>query len=627
MPDDPLPSSMPGNPPSPAPAPERSTEPVTDAQTVLPSGPVWGNERPPLPSVPGYEILEEIARGGMGVIYKARQVSLNRTVALKMMLAGSLAGPEDLGRFRKEAEAVARLEDPHIVRVYDFGTQDGMPFFTMEYIDGGSLKDRLARERVGYREAASLVATLGRAMHRAHQAGIVHRDIKPANILLRSSGTPVITDFGLAKRLGAPGDGGTATGVVMGTAPYMAPEQASGRPRDVGPHTDVWALGILLYEMLTGHPPFEAPSTLDVLVQVVSHEHVPPSRRQPGVPPALDTLCSRCLAKEPARRYPSAAALAEALDAFLIATATAQPSTAGYEVLEEVRHAGAMTLYRARESATGAAVALRVFDLEACGGPEARAAAIRTAMLVGQLRHLHIAAVQSVSERHGKLLLQREWAGGGTLADPPQRRTWAVEEAVALSEALAGALDHAHRQGVLHRALRPSNVLLGAEGKPLLADFQPPGFPEAPREPHAALSPGHLAPEQLAGGAAAPTFAIDLYAVGVLLYELLTGRHPYQGTRTNVLLYQMKVGPPPPSQLRPGVPAAVDAVCLRCLQADPKERPRSAAEVAAALGRVLRPQEAGPAGGAGGKEEPGGRTGWGRWFGWMRRPRPHPPGE
>ncbi len=625
MPDDPLPSSLPSNPPPPAPVPERATEPLTDAQTILPAVPGWGGDRPPLPSVPGYEIIEEIARGGMGVIYKARQVSLNRTVALKMMLAGSLAGPEDLARFRKEAEAVARLEDPHIVRVYDFGTQDGMPFFTMEYIDGGSLKDRLAHERIGCRAAASLVATLARAMHRAHQAGIVHRDLKPANILLRGSETPVITDFGLAKRLGAPGDG-TATGVVMGTAPYMAPEQASGRPRDVGPHTNVWALGILLYEMLTGHPPFEAPSTLDVLVQVVSHEHVPPSRRQPGVPPALDAVCARCLAKEPARRYSTAAALAEALDAFLIATAAAQPSTAGYEVQEEVRHAGPMTLYRARELATGATVALRVFDLEACGGPEAQAAAIRTAMLVGQLRHPHIAALQSVSERHGKLLLQREWAGG-TLAESTHKRPWAIEEAVALGEALAGALDHAHRQGVLHRALRPSNVLLGADGNPLLADFQPPGFPQAAREPHPTPSPGHLAPELLTRSAAAPTAATDLYALGVLLYELLTGRHPYQGTRTNVLLYQMKVGPAPPSQMRPGIPPAVDAVCLQCLQADPKERPGSAATVAAALGRVLGPNQADSPGAPEEKEAPEGRSGWTRWFGWMRRSKHPPPGS
>ena len=616
MPDDPLPSSLPGQPSSPGPVRENPTEPLTSAHTLPPTAPSADIDRPPLPRLPGYEVLEEIARGGMGVIYRARQVSLDRTVALKMMLAGSLAGPDELARFRTEAEAVARLEHPHIVRVYDFGTHEGLPFFAMEYVAGGSLKDRLARERLGPREAIALVATLARAMHHAHQADIIHRDLKPANILLRGASTPLITDFGLAKRLGGAGDA-TATGVVMGTAPYMAPEQASGRPREVGPATDVWALGIILYELLAGHPPFEGSSTLEVLVQVVSQPHVPPSRRHPGLPLALDAICSRCLAKEPAQRYPDAGALAEALEQFLGNTAASAPHTAGCEVLQEVRHSGPMTLYRARELATGGMVALRVIDLEACGDLEVRAAAIRAAMLVGQLRHPHVAPLQSVGERHGRLVLQREWAGS-TLADQLGSRPWAVEEAVGLTEALAGALDHAHRQGVLHRAVRPSNVLLAPEGGPWLADFQPPGYPEAARDTHVGAT--RLPPEQLAGGASA-TVAADLYALGVLLYELLTGRHPYQGTRTTVLLYQMKVGPPPPSQLRPGVAPAVDALCLRCLQADPRERPSSAASLAAELGRFLHPD--GPVSSRG----PGPRPAWRRWFGWLRRARPAPPDE
>jgi serine/threonine protein kinase len=583
-----------------------------------------GNSRPAFPCVPGYQIQEEIARGGMGVIYKAQQVSLNRTVALKMMLAGALAGPEDLSRFRKEAEALARLEHPHIVRVYDFGMQDGMPFFAMEYVDSGSLKERLRCERFGTREAASLVATLARALDYAHSAGIVHRDLKPANILLRGSGTPVITDFGLAKQMSAPGgvpSDGTATGVVLGTAAYMAPEQANGRPRDVGPHTDVWALGILLYEMLTGSPPFEGGSTLDVLVHVVSHPHVPPSQRQAGIPPALDAICSRCLAKEPNHRFRSAGELADALDNFLSTTAAAEASLVGYEILQEIRHDGPATVYRAREVATGAMVALRVIDLDACGGHEARAAAIRTAMLVGQLRHPHIAPLLSVSERQGRLFLQREWAVRGTLADPGQKRTWAVQEVIALAAALAGALDHAHRQGVVHGDVRPSNVLLGIDGKYLLADFQPPGFPQSSRDAHnarVATGSGYLLPEVLGGGSAAPTIAADLYALGIFMYELLTGRHPFQGTRTSVLLYQMKLGPAAPSQLRTGVPPEVDAICLRCLRADPKDRPSSAADVAAALGQALRSTKADAAGGA--QETTSTSTWhprWSRWFGWM----------
>jgi WD40 repeat protein len=290
------------------------------------------------PAVQGYELLDELGRGGMGVVYKARQIKLNRLVALKMILAGGHAGEPELARFRTEAEAVARLQHPNIVQIYEVGEADGRPFFSLEFVDGGSLEERLAGTPLPPRRAAQLVETLAHAIDAAHQRGIVHRDLKPANILLQkdegrrmkdeppqqsdssfillpSSFLPKITDFGLAKKLDAP-TGQTVSGAIMGTPSYMAPEQASGKSKGVGPLADVYALGAILYELLTGRPPFRAATTWDTVLQVLADEPVPPRLLQPGTPRDLETICLKCLQKDPARRYATARDLAEDLGRF-----------------------------------------------------------------------------------------------------------------------------------------------------------------------------------------------------------------------------------------------------------------------------------------------------------------------
>jgi WD40 repeat protein len=270
-----------------------------------------------LPSVPGYEILGVLGRGGMGVVYKARQIRLNRLVALKMILAGSHAGERELARFRSEAEAVARLQHPNFVQIYEVGewragdVSPPMPFFSLEFCEGGSLDKKLGGTPMAPPQAAELVEKLARAMHAAHQKEIVHRDLKPANVLLATDGTPKIADFGLAKKLDEAGQ--TASDAILGTPSYMAPEQAGGKSKEVGPLADVYALGAILYECLTGRPPFRAAAPLDTLHQVLSDEPVPPRMLQPNTPRDLETVCLKCLQKEPARRYASALALAEDL--------------------------------------------------------------------------------------------------------------------------------------------------------------------------------------------------------------------------------------------------------------------------------------------------------------------------
>jgi eukaryotic-like serine/threonine-protein kinase len=267
-------------------------------------------------SPPGYELLGELGRGGMGVVYKARQTALKRLVALKMILAGGHAGAQDRARFRVEAEAIARLQHPHIVQIHEVGEHDGNPFFSLEFIDGGSLVQVLSGNPLPGPRAAGLVEALARAMHFAHQRGIVHRDLKPANVLMTADGQPKITDFGLAKQLDTE-DGQTHSGAVMGTPSYMAPEQAEGRVREVGPLADVYALGAILYEVLTGRAPFKGPTVLDTLEQVRTRDPLPPGRLQPGVSRDLETIALKCLAKEPARRYASAGRLADDLRRFL----------------------------------------------------------------------------------------------------------------------------------------------------------------------------------------------------------------------------------------------------------------------------------------------------------------------
>jgi WD40 repeat protein/serine/threonine protein kinase len=367
--------------PNPAPRLSGSATMPADATLITPAGTVPGGEGQALPAVPGYEVLGKLGSGTFGVVYKARHLGLKRIIALKMIREGAHAPAEELARIRMEAESVARLQHPNVVQIHEIGEHAGLPYLALEYVEGGSLAQHLRGTPLPARQAAELVQTLARAMHVAHQANLVHRDLKPGNVLLapiakseirnksdtrnpksetnlipeirnpkqasitekeiqKPSSAPVldlgdsnfgivsdfgfrasdfvpkVTDFGLAKQLDKTSSQ-TRSGAIMGTPSYMAPEQAMGKASAIGPAADTYALGAILYELLAGRPPFRAETALDTVMQVIAEDPVPPRRLQPKVPRELETICLKCLEKEPRKRYASALALAEDLRRFL----------------------------------------------------------------------------------------------------------------------------------------------------------------------------------------------------------------------------------------------------------------------------------------------------------------------
>jgi tRNA A-37 threonylcarbamoyl transferase component Bud32 len=283
--------------------------PVAGASLESPPSP---NPLAPVAAFGDYELLEEIARGGMGVVYKARQISLNRVVAVKMLLSGRLASELDVRRFRAEAEAAAKLRHPHIVAIYEVGEHEGRQYFSMEYVEGQDLGHRVRERPLPVTLAAAYVKRIAEAVQYAHERGVLHRDLKPSNVLIDASDQPRVTDFGLAKLLHSD-SGLTVSGQVLGTPSYMPPEQAAGRRDQTGPASDVYALGSILFFLVTGRPPFVAETLEATLAQVLHTEAVSPRLLNPSVSRDLETICLKCLEKEPRRRYASAQELAEDL--------------------------------------------------------------------------------------------------------------------------------------------------------------------------------------------------------------------------------------------------------------------------------------------------------------------------
>jgi serine/threonine-protein kinase len=291
---------------------------MANAATILPTGlyPETSRDDPSTNRIGDYEIVDEIARGGMGVVYRARHQALKRMVAIKMILSGSMATADERARFLREAELVANLDHHNIVPIYEVGQSHDRPYFSMKLIDGTSLAKQTARFRDDPRATARLICTLAKAVDYAHARGFLHCDLKPSNVLLDSAGRPYITDFGLARRTGEDSTISLA-GAILGTPSYMAPEQAAGSRLNLGPGTDIYGLGAILYELLTGRPPFRGATVMETVLDVLERDPAPPRTYRADVPVDLETICLKCLEKSPQERYPTAAALAEDLERYL----------------------------------------------------------------------------------------------------------------------------------------------------------------------------------------------------------------------------------------------------------------------------------------------------------------------
>jgi tRNA A-37 threonylcarbamoyl transferase component Bud32 len=346
-----------------------------------------------------YELIDEIGRGGMGVVYKARHKELDRVVAIKMILASHLASPEQVERFYAEARAAARIVSPQIVGIHDVGQIHGQHYFAMDYVPGPSLAQLLHDGPLAPTDAARYVLAVARAVAHLHAQGIVHRDLKPSNVLLDESGRPRVTDFGLAKMLQAEGRM-TRTGAIVGTPGYMAPEQAAGKAGEVGPLSDVYSLGAILYELLTGRPPFSGETPLDTLVQVLEGEPPRPSRLRPGLPRAIEQICMRCLERSPHDRYVSASALADDLDHFL----------RGEQI--EARRQGAWQNLR-RWARREPALVSRLGTMGICGAIiQANHYLIQNTEPPSQRRAIAVVVIWALASLAFQALLNRErWAG------------------------------------------------------------------------------------------------------------------------------------------------------------------------------------------------------------------------
>jgi serine/threonine protein kinase len=552
--------------------------------------------------VPGYEIVAELGRGGMGVVYQAKQLAARRDVALKMIRDGALAGPEQRVRFRIEADAAAQFQHPNLVRIYEVGEHDGLPFFSMELAEGGSLDKELAGRPMPVRPAAELVRALAEAVQYAHEKKIVHRDLKPANVVRTGDGRPLITDFGLAKRLDRD-TAVSASGAVLGTASYMAPEQAQGQAKHVGPAADIYALGAILYECLTGRPPFTAENWHRALEQVIRDDPVPPTRLRAEVPAELEAVCLKCLEKKPDQRYASAGLLAEDLKCFLagepIAAAPISDEerqarwarAAGFEIEDVLTYGVRDVVYRARQAHLNRIVALKVIAAPVESDPAALDRLRREAETVARLDHPNIVRIYSSGELLGRTYLAFEYVAGGSLIERFVDRPLPPREAARLVRQLAEAMHYAHGRGVLHCALKPSNVLLTPEGLPKITNF---GLsvlleqPAAERRLAFRRLPSYMAPELMDGWAGEVGPAADVYALGAILYKLLTGGPPFLAETVAETVAQVRSQEAPvPSSAQEDVPELLDRVCRKCLAKGPSERYGSAGELAEELAFFL----------------------------------------
>lgn len=562
----------------------------------------------PFPSIAGYEIEAELGRGGMGVVYKARHREHAKPVALKVIHSGAYASEQVKARLRTEAEAISRLSHPGIVGVLEVGECQGLPFLAMEHVDGGSLDRFLSGRPAPPSLAAAFVRQLALAVQHTHEQRIIHRDLKPANILLEgcqvfeegsselhSEATvdaahplchrPRITDFGLAKLLDGDSTAWTVAGAVLGTANYMSPEQAAGRVEEIGPQSDIYALGVILYELLCGRPPFLGSSFSETVMMVI--QDPPPSFASHGVdaPLDLEAICLKCLEKSPAHRFASSAELADDLGRFAEGKTTSasqltdrerlvrRAEREGYIVHDELGRGPRSTVYRATYGPLQQTLALKVFDRGMIDEQAWRERVRSASQSWAGINHPQVALPREAVWWDGFAVIASDFAPAGTLAYAIRTQRFSIRSALQLVEQLADVVIYLHRQGVAHGNLKPSNILLAADGIPRLVDFRPLSglaFGSFDSTHWEAEGLSYLAPEFVSDAQATPLPVTDNYGLAAILHGLVSGQPLFAAETPEVLLDQIRTKPPELlSKINPKTPSEIEKLCKGCLRKKP----------------------------------------------------------
>jgi serine/threonine protein kinase len=554
-------------------------------------------------TVSRYRILERLGGGGAGIVYKAEDLKLERTVALKFLSSYRSGNEADQRRFLREARASSILDHPNICTVYEIDeTDDGRFFIAMAFCEGETVKKKIERGPLPLPEAVSIAAQIADGLAAAHTKGVIHRDVKPANVIVMPGGRVKIVDFGIAKL--ADQSRLTREGTAVGTAAYMSPEQIRGDEIDA--RVDVWALGVVLYEMVTGVSPFAAETDHDRIRRILQREPEPLPSLRGGVPPELERVVSRALAKNPVERYGSmeemradllaaagalgSALLLESLDPTLReipSAASSGPRTgeltgslAGrtlnhYRILELAGGGGMGVVYKAEDLRLARPVALKFLPPELTRDPDAKARFLQEARAASGLDHPNICTIHEVGETEdGQLYLAMPLYDGETLRKRIERGPVPIDEAVDIAEQIARGLSKAHRGGIVHRDIKPANLMVTSDGVVKILDFglaKLAGAAAITRAGSSVGTPAYMSPEQSRGDEV--DHRTDLWSLGVVLYEMIAGRRPFRGDHEQAILYSLlNEDPKPLTQAQPGTPPELEKIVEGLLAKDPGER-------------------------------------------------------
>ncbi|MEE9180600.1 MAG: protein kinase, partial [Vicinamibacteria bacterium] len=569
-----------------------------------------------------YEILELLGEGGMGAVYKARDRAVDRLVALKVLHSQLAWRPEILQRFKQELILARQVTHQNVIRIFDLGMAHDLKFITMEYVEGQDLASLLSqRGKFTPEESARIIQQVCRALNAAHSAGVIHRDLKPQNIMMGTQGRVLVMDFGIARS--AEMKSLTQTGQMIGTPEYMSPEQAKGEKVDH--RTDLYAAGLIFYELLLGKMPYKANTARGSLLKRMQEQAVPPAELDPTIPRFMSDLVVKCLQIDPERRYQSAVEILQDLEARkaprtpeaiapspakAIAPSPAEaitpppaPPSSGmtgqlpayvsfgnrYEILELLGEGGMGRVYKAWDRELEKLIALKTVRSEMASNPELVKRFKQELLLARKITHKNVIRIHDLGEAEGVRFFTMEYIHGESLKHLVERQgKISAEEVVPLVKQMLGALEEAHSQGVIHRDLKPENIMIDQEGVLYIMDF---GIARSAQDTGGMTAtgamigtPDYMSPEQVRGQKA--DAQSDIFSFGVILYKMLTGELPYQGdTAASRVMMRLSKSPRPPSEIHSEIPKYLESIVVKCLDVDRELRYKNAKEVLADLER------------------------------------------